>query len=61
MSRLLNDLRICYSRRSSLPVLCDLKLDLNWWLHFLDNYNGVSVIGTDFLESSEHCSPPMLA
>ena len=53
MSRLLNDLRSCDSRRSSIPVSCDLKLDLNWWLHFLDNYNGVSVIGTEFLESSE--------
>ena len=53
MSRLLNGLRSCDSRRSSIPVSCDLKLDLHWWLHFLDNYNGVSVIGTEFLESSE--------
>ena len=37
----------------SIPVSCDLKLDLHWWLHFLDKYNGVSVIGTEFLESSE--------
>ena len=53
MSRLLNNLRSCDSRRSSIPVPCDLKLDLHWWLHFLDNYNVVSVIGTGFLESSE--------
>ena len=53
MSRLLNDLRSCDSRGSSIPLSCDLTLDLNWWLHFLDNYNGVSVIGTEFLESSE--------
>ena len=37
----------------SIPVSCDLKLDLHWWLHFLDKCNGVSVIGTDFLEFSE--------
>lgn len=53
MSRLLNDLWSCDSRRSSILVSCDLKLDLHWWLYFLDNYNGVSVIGTEFLESSE--------
>ena len=53
MSRLLNALRSCDSRRSSIPLSCDLKLDLHWWLHFLDKYNGVSVIGTEFLESRE--------
>ena len=53
MSRLLNELRSCDSRRSTIPVSYELKLDLQWWPHFLDKYNGVSVIGTEFLESSE--------
>ena len=53
MSRLLNELRSCDSRRSTIPVSSELKLDLQWWLYFLDKYNGVSVIGTEFLESSE--------
>ncbi|KAK2568794.1 hypothetical protein P5673_006820 [Acropora cervicornis] len=49
MSRLLNELRLCHSRRSIIFV----SLDLRWWLHFLDKYNGVSAIGTAFLESGE--------
>ena len=53
MLRLLNELRNCDSRRRTIPVSYELKLDLQWWLHFLDKYNGVSVIGTEFLESSE--------
>ena len=53
ISRLLNELRSCDSRRRTIPVSYELKLDLQWWLHFLDKYNGVSVIGTEFLESSE--------
>ncbi|XP_029184192.2 uncharacterized protein LOC114952381 [Acropora millepora] len=53
MSRLLNELRLCHSRRSIIFVSHELKLDLQWWLHFLDKYNGVSVIGTAFLESGE--------
>ena len=53
MSRLLNDLRLCHSRRSIIFVSHELKLDLQWWLHFLDKYNGVSVISTAFLESGE--------
>ena len=51
MSRLLNELRSCDSRRSTIPVSYELKLDLRWWLHFLDKYIGVSVIGTELLES----------
>ena len=53
MSRLSNDLRSCDSRRSSIPVSYDLKLDLQLWPHFPDKYNGAFVIGTEFLESSK--------
>lgn len=53
MSRLLNELQLCHSHRSIISVSHELKLDLQWWLHFLDKYNGVSVIGTVFLESGE--------
>ena len=53
MSRLLNELRLCHSHRSIIFVSHELKLDLQWWLHFLGKYNGVSVIGTAFLESGE--------
>ena len=53
MTCLLNELCSCDSRRSTIPESYELKLDLQWWLHFLDKYNGVSVIGTEFLESSK--------
>ena len=53
MSRLLNELQLCHSHISIISVLHELKLDLQWWLHYLDKYNGVSVIGTAFLESGE--------
>ena len=53
MSCLLNELRLCHSPTSIIPVSHELKLDLQWWLHFLNKYNGVSVTGTAFLESRE--------
>lgn len=53
MSRLLNELRMCDSHKNIIHVSHDLKLDLQWWLLFLDQYNGVSVIGTNILECSE--------
>ena len=42
-----------HSRRSIISVSHELKLDLQWRLQFLDKYNGVSAIGTAFLESGE--------
>ena len=53
MASLLNQLRACTARSSTIPVTPDIKQDLSWWLVFLDHYNGTSVIGTVCIESGD--------
>ena len=54
MSRLLNALRACFSRpkNASFPLTVELRSDLDWWLFFLSQYNGISVIPSNVLISN---------
>lgn len=53
ISRLLKALCACFSRpkNMSFPLTDDLRSDLDWWLFFLSQYNGISVIPFDVLIS----------
>ena len=54
MSRLLHALhsRALSPKRTVHPVFDDLRADIIWWLYFLLNYNGVSVIPSDVIISN---------
>lgn len=47
--RLINALRSCFARprHQQYPVSAAIRGDLVWWKHFLQHYNGVSVIPTN--------------
>ena len=52
--RLINALRSCFARprHQQYPVSDAIRGDLIWWKHFLQHYNGVSVIPTNVTVSN---------
>ena len=52
--RLINALRSCFARprHQQYPVSDAIRGDLVWWKHFLQHYNGVSVIPTNVTVSN---------
>lgn len=52
--RLINALRVCHasSKRQAFPVNSSMWSVILWWKHFLDHYNGVSVIPTNITVSN---------
>ena len=53
-ARLLNALRNIDSQSHQTPVTEDMLSDIHWWLIFLDNFNGVSVIPNQSIISDHH-------
>ena len=52
--RLLNALRLCHRRprHTSFHITDAMRFDLAWWKHFLNHYNGVSVIPSNITVSN---------
>ena len=51
---LINPLRSCFARprHQQYPVTDTIRGDLVWWKHFLQHYNGISVIPTNMTVSN---------